>query len=85
VSKRLCKESRNVKRRKSIGRKEFLYEKSFGSELSRSLRRKECVGSEVLTRPSSRGTALVISVNEVEDFDSSEEQRFETFEHLGVF
>jgi hypothetical protein len=63
------------------GERNFSSRNPSESELSKSLKRKECMGNQSLQRPSSGGITLFISVKEIQESDSSKEQRFETFEH----
>jgi hypothetical protein len=51
-------------------REEFLYEKSLGSDLSRSPRCKECMGNRSLYEANIRRITLLISVIEIQGSQS---------------
>jgi len=57
---------KNQERRTPGGREAFLFEKPFVSDLSKSLNVRSAWETEVFTRPSSGGTKLFISVNEIQ-------------------
>jgi hypothetical protein len=61
---------------------EFLCKKSLGSELSKSLRRKECTGNRSLYKTKLRGITLQISVSEIQESHFPGGAKVETFGDL---